>query len=80
METKESIFIRINTDIELPKDPGNYLATLEYPNGTLVIKKVFFLKEFKLNNGRKKCKVINWFKRIEIDDELYQKILEKDIY
>ena len=39
------------------------------PNGTLVIKKVFFLKEFKLNNGRKKCKVINWFKRIEIDDE-----------
>ena len=80
METKESVFIRINTNIELPKESGNYLVTLEYPNGTLVIKKAFFLKEFKLNNGRKKCKVINWFKRIEIDDELYQKILEKDIY
>ena len=80
METKESIFIRINTDTELPKESGNYLATLEYSDGTLMVKKVFFIKEFKLRNGRKNCKVINWFKRIEIDEDLYQKIIKQDIF
>ena len=58
METKESVFIRINTNIELPKESGVYLVTLEYPNGTLVVKKVFFLKEFKLNNGRKNVRLL----------------------
>ena len=78
MEIKESIFIRVNADKELPNEVGNYLTTIEYPDGTLVVKKIFFTKEFKLRNGRKNCKVINWFKRIEINEDLYQKIIKEN--
>ena len=72
-----SVFIRINTEIELPQDNRNYLVTIEYPDGTLSVKKVYFFNNFKLKGGKKNCKVINWFKRIELNEDLYRIIAEQ---
>lgn len=80
MENKKSIFIRVSPEECLPEKHGNYLVTLEYPNKSLVVKKAFFINEFKLRNGTKNCKIINWFKRIEINNELYEKIVKENIH
>ncbi len=78
---KNSVFIRVDPNEELPKTSGNYLATLQNPaNGTLVVKKAFFCsKEFKLKNGRKNWKVVNWFKRVEVETYIYSLILIQDL-
>jgi len=71
---ENSVFIRVNIEDELPTKSGNYLCTIKYPDGTLTVKKVFYLNEFKLRNGKKKCTIVNWFKRITVSDELFKQL------
>lgn len=75
---ERSVFIRIPIEERIPTVNGNYLTTLEYPDGKLVVKKAFFIDgRFVLKNGKKLSKVVNWFYRIPIEENEYQTLLEK---
>ena len=77
---ERSIFIRIPIEERKPTVNGNYLTTLEYPDGQFVVKKSFFVDgRFILKNGKRSAKVVNWFYRIPIEESEYQSLLEKNI-
>jgi len=77
MKTDNSILIKVDVNEQLPKENRNYLVILQYPNKDIAVKKVFFHKEWKLKNGKKDCKVLQWFKKVTIDEELYKTLINK---
>jgi hypothetical protein len=75
---ERSIFVRIPIEERTPTVNGNYLVTLEYPDGRFIVKKAFFMGgRFILKDGKKFCKVVNWFYRIPIEENEYQALMEK---
>jgi hypothetical protein len=73
-----SIFVRTPIEERSPIVNGNYLVTLEYPDGKFIVKKAFFLDgRFRLKDGKKFAKVVNWLYRLPIEENEYQAIVEK---
>jgi len=70
---ERSVYVRIELEDKLPSNNGNYLTTIEYPDGKFLVKKSFYCAgKFKLKAGRRDAKVVNWFKRVVISEEDYQ--------
>lgn len=72
----KSIFLRVSLDEALPTQAGNYLVTLQRPNGITTVKKIFFLDgRFRLKDGNRHCRILNWFKRIDVDKDYFDRLL-----